>query len=138
MRSMTQNSNTYYKFLQILIQVLIVMSFFFKIFNYHEGNQIIPISGFEALIKNSYFIVGNIFIWFMLLGSIYHLFVQLFVMISKKVNPKLETSLVIILNLQLFFGLFVVTFLGRYLEMLGIFVVGLIILGAVIKYKYKT
>jgi hypothetical protein len=59
-------------------------------------------------------------------------------MISKKVNPKLETSLVIILNLQLFFGLFVVTFLGRYLEILGIFVVGLIILGAVIKYKYKT
>jgi len=98
---------------------------------------VIPITGLEALIKNEYFIVGNIFIWTILLGSIYHLVVQVFLFIKPKLMEKLEPSLVAVIIIQLFFGLFVVTFLGKYLELLGIIMVGLIVFTAYLKHTYK-
>ena len=126
------------KYLQIIVQFLIVISFFFKTFNYHIGTAVIPITGFEALVKNEYFIIGNIFIWTILIGSFYHLIVQVFLFIKPKLQGKLDNSLTAIVSIQLFFGLFIVTFLGRYLEILGIAVIGLIVLGAYLRYKYKN
>jgi len=126
------------KYLQITVQFLIVISFFFKTFNYHIGLAVIPITGFEALIKNEYFVIGNIFIWTILLGSIYHLVVQVFLLTKPKLQDKLDNSITAIVSIQLFFGLFIVTFLGRYLEILGIIVIGLIVLGAYLRYKYKN
>jgi len=125
------------KYLQIMVQFLIIISFFFNTFNYHLGNAVIPITGFEALIRNEYFVIGNIFIWTILLGSIYHLLVQVILFIKPKLQDKLDNSITAIVSIQLFFGLFIVTFLGRYLEILGIVVIGLIVLGAYLRYKYK-
>lgn len=125
------------RYVQIFVQFLIILTFFFKSFNYHIGTTVIPITGFEALIKNEYFIVGNIFIWTILLGSIYHLVVQVFLFIKPKLMEKLEPSLVAVIIIQLFFGLFVVTFLGKYLELLGIIMVGLIVFTAYLKHTYK-
>ena len=126
------------KYLQIIVQFLIVISFFFNTFNYHVGTLVIPIRGFEALVKNEYFIVGNIFIWTILLGSFYHLIVQVFLLVKPNLQEKLDNSLTAVVTIQLFFGLFIVTFLGRYLEILGIVVIGLIVLGAYLRYKYKN
>jgi len=126
------------KYLQIIVQFSIIISFFFNTFNYHLGNAVIPITGFEALIKNEYFIIGNIFIWTILIGSIYHFIVQVFLFIKPKLQDKLDNSITAIVSIQLFFGLFIVTFLGRYLEILGIIVIGLIVLGAYLRYKYKN
>lgn len=125
------------RYVQIFVQFLIILTFFFKSFNYHIGTTVIPITGLEALIKNEYFIVGNIFIWTILLGSIYHLVVQVFLFIKPKLMEKLEPSLVAVIIIQLFFGLFVVTFLGKYLELLGIIMVGLIVFTAYLKHTYK-
>ncbi len=126
------------RFLQTFIQFLIIISFFFKTFNYHLGTTVIPITGFEALIKNEYFIIGNIFIWTILLGSIYHLLVQVFIFIKPKLHEKLDVSKTAMISIQLFFGLFIVTFLGRYLELLGIIMIGLIVFGAYLRYTHNS
>lgn len=126
------------KAFQGLIQTSIVGSFFLKIFNHKIDGQGIPITGFEALITNNYYIIGNVFIWTMLLGSLYHLTAIILATINQKFKDRLETSLVIVINLQLFFGLFLVTFLGWAIEPLGLGVIGLIIVGAYIKYKYQN
>jgi len=126
------------RYLQVIVQFLIVISFFFNTFNYHVGTLVIPITGFEALVKNEYFIVGNIFIWTILIGSFYHAVVQVFLFIKPKLQDKLDDSVTAIVTIQLFFGLFIVTFLGRYLEILGIIVIALIVFGAYLRYKYKN
>jgi hypothetical protein len=125
------------RYVQIFVQFLIIVTFFFKSFNYHIGTEVIPITGFEALVKNEYFIVGNIFIWTILIGSIYHILVQVFLFIKPNLLEKLDPTLVAIIIIELFFGLFIVTFLGRYLELLGIIMVGLIVFSAYLKHTYK-
>ncbi|MDO9628494.1 MAG: hypothetical protein Q7I99_01225 [Acholeplasmataceae bacterium] len=125
------------RYLQIFLQFLIVISFFFKTFNYFVGNVAIPITGFEALVKNEYYIIGNVFIWIVLLGSIYHLVSQVFALIKPKLYERLDTSVTAIISIQLFFGLFIVTFLGKHLELLGIIMIVFIVFGAYIRHKYK-
>ncbi|MFH0767173.1 MAG: hypothetical protein ABH890_00700 [Bacillota bacterium] len=125
------------RFVQIGIQLLIIASFFLKIFNYHVGEDVIPITGFEALIKNKYFIIGNIVIAFILFASIYHLITQIFVILKNPIYQKLDQILTIVITLQLLFGMIVVTFLGTYLEVLGIIIIGLTVLGVMIKHWYK-
>lgn len=125
------------RYLQVFIQFLIIISFFFKTFNYHLGLEVIPITGFEALIKNEYFIIGNVFIWTIFLGSIYQMVVQVFLFIKPKFQNKMDASLTGATSIQLFIGLFVVTFLGRYLELLGIIMIGLIVFAAYLRYKFK-
>ena len=134
---MIQNFKMKSRYLQIFVQVLIISTFFFKSFNYHLGDAVIPITGFQALFKNEYFIVGNIFIWTILIGSIYHLVVQVFLLAKPKLMEKLDPSITGIIIVQLFFGLFIVTFLGRYLELLGIIMVGLIVFTAYLRHTYK-
>jgi len=124
--------------MQSVIQLTVIILFSFHIFNYVEGLSVIPITGYEALFKNSYYIIGNVFISVILLSSMYHLLVLTVTSLFKGAFDKVNTSLVVVINVQLFFGLFVVTFLGRYLELLGILMVALVILGAVIKHKFDV
>ncbi|MDI6453296.1 hypothetical protein [Peloplasma aerotolerans] len=125
------------RFAQIGIQLLIVSSYFFNIMNYDDQGTKITITGFEAIITNEYFIFGNIFLAIVLLSSLYHLITQVIALFNKPLYDKLDQSLTIAVNIQLFIGLFVVTFIGLYLEMLGLAMVGLVVLGAFIKYKFK-
>jgi hypothetical protein len=125
------------RFAQIGIQLLIVSSYFFNIMNYDDQGTKITITGFEAIITNEYFIFGNIFLAIVLLTSLYHFITQVIALFNKPLYDKLDQSLTIAVNIQLFIGLFVVTFIGLYLEMLGLAMVGLVVLGAFIKYKFK-
>jgi hypothetical protein len=134
---MIQNYKMRIRFLQIGVQLTIVVLYFFNIMNYEEQGEKIPITGFKALITNEYFIIGNIFLAIVLLASIYHLLTQIIALINEKFYAKLDQSLTIVVNIQLFIGLFVVTFIGLNLEMLGLAMVGLVVFGAFMKYKFK-
>ncbi|MBE0700884.1 MAG: hypothetical protein IH571_04280 [Acholeplasmataceae bacterium] len=136
-----------FKIIQAGIQLLIVISFFFNLFNTQHsllGDQSetitikTPISGFQALIDGSFFVFGNILIWALLLASAYHLLSQIMTFAYPDLYVKLETSLTIVINLQIFFGLFVVTLMGRFLEIPGMVMIALIIAGAFLRYKFKT
>jgi hypothetical protein len=122
---------------QMGIQVLVIVSFFFKIFNYHVGSDVIPITGFEAIFKNEYFVIGNIFMVIILLVSLFHLIAEIIAVINMGTYKKLETTLMIMINIQLFTGMLVATFLGTYLEILGILMIGLVVASAFIKHKFK-
>lgn len=137
MASTIQNYKMRMRFTQIGIQLFIIVSYFFNIMNYDDQGTTVPISGFKALITNEYFIVGNFFLAVVLLASVYHLVTQVIALYNKELYDQLDQSLTMVVNFQLFVGLFVVTFIGLNLEMLGIIMVGFVVLGAFIKYKFK-
>lgn len=119
------------------LQLLLIISFFFNIMNYHVGDIEIPITGFEAIFKNEYFVIGNIFLVIILLVSVFHLIAEIIAVTKIEHYKKLETTLMILINLQLLTGMLIATFLGTYLELLGIFVIGLIVASAYLKHKFK-
>lgn len=125
------------RFAQMGLQLLLIISFFFNIMNYHVGDVEIPITGFEAILKNEYFIIGNIFLVSILLVSVFHLVAQIIAVSKPSLYKKLETSLMIFINLQLLTGMLIATFLGTYLEILGILMIGLIVASAYLKHKFK-
>ncbi len=125
------------RFAQMGLQILLITSFFFKIMNYHVGDIEIPITGFEAIMKNEYFIIGNLFLVIILLVSVFHLIAEIIAVTKPNQYKKLETTLMILINVQLFTGMLVATFLGTYLELLGILMIGLIVASAYLKHKFK-
>jgi hypothetical protein len=125
------------RFLQILVQIGIIATFFFKGFNYHiEGDIKIPITGFEALVTNEYLIIGNVLIGLILIISIFHLITQIISLIDMPLYEKLDQSLTAAIIIELVAGLLVVTFLGTYLELLGMLMIGFIVLSTYIRYKF--
>jgi hypothetical protein len=125
------------RFAQMGLQLLLIISFFFNIMNYHVDDVEIPITGFEAIFKNEYFIIGNIFLVIILLVSFFHLIAEIIAVSKPLLYKKLETSLMIIINLQLLTGMLIATFLGTYLEILGILMIGFIVASAYLKHKFK-
>ncbi len=126
------------RLLQIGIQISILTTFFYKGFNYHLDNDVkIPITGFEALFKNQYWIIGNILIWLILLITLFHLFTQVLAYINPQLYKKIDNFLTAAIIIELVAGLLVVTFLGTYLELVGMSMVGFIVLGTYVKYKFE-
>jgi uncharacterized paraquat-inducible protein A len=125
------------RFAQMGLQLLLIISFFFNIMNYHVGDIEIPITGFEAIFKNEYFVIGNIFLVIILLVSVFHLIAEIIAVTKPELYKKLETTLMMLINLQLLTGMLIATFLGTYLELLGILVIGLIVASAYLKHKFK-
>lgn len=126
-----------YKYLQLLIQVSVIGLFFFNLFHYIENHEKVVITGYQALVQNSYFIIGNVMIWVILLSSIFHLITLILDFMRQQSNPQLKHLSTMAVNIQLFIGLFIVTFLGRYLEYLGILMIAIVMIGAFVKHKYE-
>ena len=125
------------RLLQIGVQLSILITFFFKGFNYHlEDGVEIPITGFAALIQNEYWIIGNLLIWFILIISTFHLITQVIAYVDLTLYKKLDPVLTAAIIIELVAGLLVVTFLGTYLELVGLFMIGFIVLGTYLKYKF--
>jgi hypothetical protein len=126
-----------FRLLQIAIQLSIINTFFLKSFIYHlEDGTKIPITGFEALLKNEYLIIGNLLIWLILIISIYHLVTQIIASINPVFYKKLDQSLTAAIIIELVSGLLVVTLLGTYLELLGMIMIGFIVVGTYVKHKF--
>lgn len=114
-----------YKLIALLGHLLIIVFFFFPIFNVKSEGERIVISGWQALVHDQYFVFGNIMIWFVLLGSIYYIVyfgIGLFIQ-----SQKLEKTTISVAIFQIIAGLVVVTLLGTYLEIAGMAMIGLIV-----------
>jgi len=126
------------RLLQTFIQGLIISLFFLKIFNYYVGEDKFLVTGFEAIITNRYYYIGNIMILVILLSAITQFILLLISFINYGLYKKKEDLFVTIVNIELVIGLLMVTFLGINLEWLGLALILLIIISAVIKHKFKT
>jgi hypothetical protein len=123
-----------YRMAQIFVQAVIILSYFAKGFNYHESDRSrVPITGIDALISNHYFVIGNLIIALVLVCATAIILMEIQA-IRKKTTAK---QAVIVVNIEIVSGLLLVTLLGTYLEFIGMAMVGLIVLGAFINYKYE-
>lgn len=132
---------------QLIIQGAVIGTFALNSFNYQynivgedESSQIIkvPISGFEAITSGHFFTLGSVVVAVLLLSAIYHLVAQTIILLNKNTAIKLAPSIIVITNIQMVAGLLTVTLLGTFLEVFGFVMIGLIVLGAIIKYRFQA
>lgn len=121
--------------MQIVVQTVVILSYFAKGFNTHETDGTrVPITGIEALGSNQYFVIGNLIIALVLVCAAAIILMEIQA-IRRKTTAK---QAVIAINIEIACGLLLVTLLGTYLEFIGMAMVGLIVLGAFINYRYET
>jgi hypothetical protein len=113
--------------LQIGMHSLVVSMHFLALFQIEINEAMQPIQGFYALLHPRFFGIGNLFIWFLLVGSVLQVMMRVGNIFFKNKLKKKQLSLVTITNIQLFSGLIVATLLGTYLTMLGVAMIAIIV-----------
>ncbi len=133
--------------LQLIVQAAVIATFALNSFNYQynvvpddESSQVIkvPISGFEAITSGHFFTIGSVVVAILLAGALYHFVVQAISLFSQTMAEKMAPSIIVVTNIQIIAGLLTVTLLGTFLEIFGFVIVGLIVLGAIIKYRFQA
>jgi len=122
--------------LLILLQLSIVILFFLPMMSYKVLNEKVVISGIEAIFTNEYFIFGNILLAIIFVSSILILIGLIYETIYK--NKKYDDLMTIITNIKLFAGLITVTFLGTYIEWIGLVMIALLVLNTYLNYMLKS
>ena len=127
------------KWILILLHALIISTFFLEGFHYEGTNQtVIYVTGFEAIFINKFWIIGNIAIAYILLASVFQLSVLLLEMVTKGVIKGFEKHTIAVVNIQLLFGLIVVSLLGTFISFPPMFMVGFVAFSAYLKYKFNV
>ncbi|MFA5560236.1 MAG: hypothetical protein WC964_00505 [Acholeplasmataceae bacterium] len=124
------------KVVQLLVQILIIITYFFPMFYPAENGD--SISGFNALFHPGFMIYGNILIIFVLLLTIYRLvYSSLNLVIPTKIKKMedLTTGLIII---QMIAAILMVTLLGLRLDWMGMVLIGLVAGSVFLEYKGKN
>lgn len=122
-----------FKALRLMIQAVLFGLFFLPMMHQRNEEEIV-FSGFVAVIKGDYFVIGNTVIALVILGIVCHLVSVIYEMIRFDAYKKIEGTINIIVNMTVFFSLIVITFLGTFLELLGYVMVGLMILSTYLRY----
>jgi hypothetical protein len=122
------------KYLFIISQVLIIISYFFDILKDGRGDDAIPVMGYEALFLNAYYIIGNVLMGLILLSAVGMVFLFLRIIIQNEVTEKQDQFMTIFSNVQLFSGMIFATFLGTFLAFGGYIVIALIVISAYVNY----
>jgi hypothetical protein len=122
--------------LLIVLQLLAVILFFLPMMSYKVADEKVIISGLEAIITNEYFIFGNILLLVIFLSSILILIGLIYESIHH--NKKYDDLMTTITNIKLFAGLITVTFLGTYLEWIGLVLIALLVLNTYLNYILKS
>lgn len=118
---------------RFIIQAVLITLFFFPIM--HQKDELtLMFNGFEAVVQGDYLIIGNIVIALVMLGSIYHLIVLGFELVSQVQSKKLETSTNMVINITVILGFVLVTFLGTFLELFGYLILVLLIVSTYLRY----
>lgn len=118
------------------IQIIIVILFFLPMMNYRIQDDKVVISGIEAIFTNEYFIIGNILLAIIFVSSVFILLGLIYEAIKK--DKKYDDILTTITNIKLFSGLITVTFLGTYLEWIGLVLIALLVLNTYLNYILKA
>jgi hypothetical protein len=122
--------------LLIFLQLSIVILFFLPMMSYKVLNEKVVISGIEAIFTNEYFIFGNILLAIIFVSSILILIGLIYETMYK--NKKYDDLMTIITNIKLFAGLITVTFLGTYIEWIGLVMIALLVLNTYLNYMLKS
>jgi hypothetical protein len=122
--------------LLIVLQLVAVILFFLPMMSYQIADEKVIISGLEAIITNEYFIFGNILLLVIFLSSILILIGLIYETIHQ--SKKYDDLMTTITNIKLFAGLITVTFLGTYLEWIGLVLIALLVLNTYLNYILKS
>ena len=119
--------------LRIFIQIILITLFFFPMM--HQKDEVtIMFNGFEAIVKGDYMIIGNIVIALVMLGSLFHLIVLVFELLSHKLSKTYESLTNIVVNVTVILSFVMVTFLGTFLELIGYIILVLLIVSTYLRY----
>lgn len=125
------------KWFLVFLYLFIILTFAFDSYYYEIGSDIVHVTGFEAIFVNQFYIIGNILMVMILLTVSYQIVVQTIVNLTNKKDERLHKSLIIISNIQLFTGIIMITFLGTFMSITAMLMIGLIVLNTFIKYKFN-
>lgn len=101
----------------------------------HQKDEVtIMFNGFEAIIQGDYLIIGNIVIALVILGSLFHLVVLVFELLSHKLSKTYESLTNIVVNITVILSFVMVTFLGTFLELIGYIILVLLIVSTYLRY----
>ena len=121
------------KFLRLLIQLALVISFFFPLMH-QKDDEMTLFNGIEAILQGDYLILGNLVIGLIFIGVILHLVGLTFELIQKKPSERWVEMINIIVSLTAILSLLMVTFLGTFLIWLGYIYITLLILSTYLRY----
>jgi len=119
-----------YKVLQLIVLFGLVATFLFPIFN--VGN--VKITGIKAMYSSDIMLFGNVIMIVIVTTTLMHLGYMIY-----QVFPKAKSYDAVIngvVSLSLLFGLLMITFLGLISNVIAWLCVLLMILSALIRYKY--
>lgn len=131
---MIQNSNMILKVSRIIIQVALTALFFFPIIYQEVGTETIEMNAMDAIIHGDYLVIGNIVIAGVLLGVITHTTSLILGLFNQRFEEKITSSMNLIVNLTVIFGLVMTTFLGTFLTWWGYGLIALLILSTYLRY----
>ncbi len=118
----------------IVLQALIVISYFFNILKLGSEIDSQPVMGFRALFINEYFIIGNILMALILLSAVGMVLIFFRGLVHQDDEQKYDHKMTILSNIQLFSGMIFATFLGTFLAFSGYILIALIVLSAYTNY----
>jgi hypothetical protein len=122
--------------IHLLLQCLILGSFFIKGFQFKINNLLQEASPIQAIFSDSFPIIGRIVLVYIFLSVLFHLVTLVMQLINRELSKKTDDILTAVITIQMIAGLLVVTFVGTYLLMGGFLMIGLIVLSIFLKYKY--
>jgi len=123
-----------FKILQFLIVAGMISCLFFPMFDV-DG---ISITGFEGMFSKDILLFGNIIIICIVLLTAVHFVYTSFSLFAKNEQELYKSIMNGIVSLNSIFGLLLVTFTGLILGWLSIVFVALMIISALIRYKFLT
>ena len=119
-----------YKILQLLVLFGLVATLLSPIFNV-DG---IKVTGFEAIFSNEIMLFGNIIMIVIVLTALIHLGYMIYQMFPKA--KRYDEVVNGIVSVGLLFGLLMITFLGLISNVMAWLCVLLMVLSALIRYKF--
>jgi len=122
--------------IHLLLQCLILSSFFIKGFQLKINNIFEEVSPINAIFSDYFPVIGRIVLTYIFLSVLFHLIALVIQLLTHQLSKKLDDILTGVITIQMIAGLLVVTFVGTYLLMGGFLMIGLIVLSIFLKYKY--
>lgn len=119
-----------YKVLQLLVLFGLIATLLSPMFNIDD----IQITGFEAMFNSEIMLFGNIIMIVIVITSVLHLTYMIYQMFPKAKN--LDEIANGIVSVGLLFGLLMITFLGLMSNVIAWLCVLLMVLSALIRYKF--
>lgn len=121
-----------YKILQLILIIGMLVCFYLPMFNVDEQT----ITGFNAIFSNDILLFGNIILGFIVFLTTVHFVFMLLSIVVKTIPEKYQEGINIVVNLNLIFGLLMITFLGWLTNVVAIMCVVLMIASAYVRYKF--